>query len=100
MAGGVVWSKVEADNARWPALVDPDAFNAHAPARHCGGGEGADIVVHAKSDERARSQRQGPSRAQQGRRVAESLDAGEDTRTLLARRCARPRNVGNHALRS
>ena len=43
----------------------------------------------AKSDERARSRCQGRSRAQRGRSRAESLDNGEHTRTLPARRCCR-----------
>ena len=72
----MVRNEVEADDTRWPPLVEHDVFNG-LPARVLfwrGVGEG--IVVKGQSDERGRS-------------GTERLDVGEHTRTLLARRCRR-----------
>ena len=89
-AAPVIRNEVEADHTFWwPPLVEHDVFINRPEGRYSGGGVEEAIVVKGQSDERARSRRPGRSPAQRGRSAAESLDAGEHTRTLLARRCRR-----------
>ena len=92
----MIENEVEADVTHCPPLVEHDVFNVARKGVYSGGGVGAGIVVKGHLDERARSRRQGRSRATRGRSEAASLDAGEHTRTLPARRCQRrqPPSVG------